>query len=95
MTRKEAIDIFKNMLREDQKILAGGKLREALVMGLKSLELDEKYCMLEDEDFHAKWHYTNAVMDPWKCSNCGFEASDEFDYCPRCGRDMRDIDEEG
>lgn len=96
MTRKEAIKNLKIMLkRGDPYVVRIVDEKETLGYCLRSLERDERYCMLEDEDFHAKWKFTNALIDPWECSNCGFEASDEFDFCPGCGCDMRDINEEG
>lgn len=40
------------------------------------------------------WEYTNALYRPWTCSKCGYENEEKTDFCPGCGLDMREEDDE-
>ena len=36
---------------------------------------------------HGYWKYDGEFY--YKCSECGYNASFRYDYCPNCGADMR------
>ena len=40
------------------------------------------------ENVHGHWRKMNYDLG-YECSECGWEASNPWDFCPNCGADMR------
>lgn len=40
----------------------------------------------------AEWVLSRSPRTPYRCSNCGYSANEQWRTCPGCGRNMRGID---
>ena len=44
---------------------------------------------------HGQWIWDGYIYEaPWQCSNCGVFHDEDSNYCPNCGADMREVDNE-
>lgn len=50
----------------------------------ENIEFSEEDLTLIRAGFHNGWSYSNAEKS-LHCSNCGFETTEDFIYCPKCG----------
>lgn len=41
-----------------------------------------------DEDDVAQWKITRNPQNPYRCSNCGYTANEQWAYCPECKKVM-------
>ncbi len=46
-----------------------------------------------DIDAEAQWVLTRNPRTPYKCSNCGYTANEQWTQCPECKRKMRPTEE--
>jgi len=79
-----------------------------LINQREGLAGEEEIWMLEDiisaptidavEVVHGEWVETEEdwrhQMAWWECSECGFPVSRTYNYCPHCGADMREREDE-
>lgn len=92
MTRAKAIEYLKNIAIYSVQDGYTDEARQALDMAIKALE--------EPERKNGKW--IEKEYSPFYCSVCGtyqYSASweiknKEYNFCPRCGADMRGTDYE-
>ncbi|MBE5968591.1 MAG: zinc ribbon domain-containing protein [Lachnospiraceae bacterium] len=55
----------------------------------ENISISDENLTLVQSGFQNGWSYTNT--SPKKtCSHCGYETSEEFNYCPKCGEKLDD-----
>ena len=42
-----------------------------------------------DTETEASWELTRSPRNPYRCSECGYTANEQWSTCPGCGRTMR------
>ena len=42
-----------------------------------------------DAETEASWELTRSPRNPYRCSECGYTANEQWSTCPGCGRTMR------
>lgn len=96
MTNEEAIQFLKNMKGEEAGRAIGkeGFYAELLVYHIEAL--DTAIEALKDERPQGEWimNKTSARGRNYTCTICKKVSRNKFDFCPNCGADMREADNE-
>lgn len=94
MTNEEAIQFLKNMKGEEAGRAIGKEGFYAELLGYHIEALDTAIEALKDERAKGEWimNKTSARGRNYTCTICKKVSRNKFDFCPNCGADMREAD---
>ena len=84
-----AIDMVAKRMDEDSEINIICELAKLYLEGVRPTVEPKQGEWIQQYKDDGGWHDMGYFYNMYKCSNCGSNGTNRFNFCPNCGADMR------